>query len=77
MRFLTPDLLLVNTGDFRGPQYSEVPIHIANGQSNGKPSMTIGAVKSMPVKMTVTANGKPTQAPVLDWSCPDHGRDSE
>ena len=77
MRFLTPDLLLVNTGDFRGPQFSEVPIHITNGQDDGKPSMTVGAVKSMPATISVTTNGETTQGGVLDWSCPDHGRDSE
>lgn len=72
MRFLTPDFLLLNTGDFRGPQYSEVPIHIANGQDNGKPALTVGAVSPMPEKISITTNGKTTQASVLDWSCPSH-----
>lgn len=72
MRFLTPGLLLLNTGDYRGPQYSEVPIHIANGQDNGKPALTVGAVRRMPDKISITTNGKTTQASVLDWSCPRH-----
>lgn len=69
MRFLTPTLLLMDTGSPEGPSYSEATIHIANGQENGKPSLTVGTVKSLPAKIAVTTNGKTIQASVLDWSC--------
>lgn len=72
MRFLTPSLLLLNTGDFRGPQYREVPIHIANGRDNGKPTLTVGTMTQLPDTISVTANGKAAQASVLDWSCTSH-----
>ncbi len=69
MRFLTPTLLLLNTGSSQEPSYSEVPIHIANGQDNGKPALTVGTVTPLPTTILTTTNGKTTQAPVLDWSC--------
>lgn len=72
MRFLTPGYLLLNTGDYRGPKYSGVPVHIANGENNGEPSLTIGTVSPMPATISVTNNGKTTQTSVLDWSCPSH-----
>lgn len=69
MRFLTPSLLLLNTNDFGGAQYSELPIHIANGQDDGKPSMTIGTVKPVPDTIPININGNTSSASVLDWSC--------
>lgn len=77
MRFLTPGLLLLNTGDFRGPQYNEVSIRITYGHDNGKPALTVGAASPMPAEMSVTNNGKPAQASVLDWSCSAHSRDRD
>jgi len=69
MRFLTPSLLLLDTGDFRGHQYSALPIHIANGRNHGKPSLSVGKVKPLPATRTVKINGKSETGKVLDWSC--------
>lgn len=70
MRFVTPSLLLLKTGSkMSGFRYSELPIHIANGQNNGKPSLAVGTVTPLPATIAVTMNGKSSQASVLDWSC--------
>jgi hypothetical protein len=69
MRFLTPSLLLLDTGNFRGHQYSEVPIHIANGRDDGKPSLSVGRMKPLTPTHTVKIDGKSATGTVLDWSC--------
>lgn len=69
VRFLTPSLLLLDTGNLHGPQFSELPIHLANGQDNGKPSLKVGTAQPLPSTIVVTINGQNTQAPVLGWSC--------
>ena len=69
MRFLTPSLLLLDTGDFRGHQYGELPIQIANGRNHGKPSLSVGKVNPLPATRTVKINGKSETGNVLDWSC--------
>lgn len=72
MRFLTPSLLLLDTGDYRGPQYSELAIHFSNRQDRRKLSLRLGRVIPLPATIMVIKHGKTSRAPVLDWSCPSH-----
>ena len=69
MRFLAPSLLLLDTGDFRGPRYGEVTVHIAKDAETGKPRMTVGTVKPLPSAVSIKQSGKTTEGRVLDWSC--------
>jgi len=70
MRFLTGSMLLLDTGNYKGAQFSILPVHISNGRNGGTPLLHVGDLTRLPSSLQVSVSGTLVNGKVLDWSCP-------